>query len=65
MINMGRYEEIQCVAVRSLHGMTLVLDNDTTSALANLLADLDRLVGTTPPNYMEHLVKLRKEAFGY
>lgn len=65
MINMDRHEDIQCVAVRSSHGMTLVLDNDTTSALANLLAQLDQVVTTTPPNYMEHLVKLRKEAFGY
>lgn len=62
MINMDR-DEIPCVAVRGNHGMTLVLDNNTTSALANLLAQLREV--WAPPNYMEHLIALRKEAFGY
>lgn len=69
MINMTRGDRdrpvLHFVAVRSSHGMTLVLDDDATSALANLLANLDHVTTVTPPNYMEHLIELRKEAFGY
>jgi hypothetical protein len=64
MINMER-DHVRSVAVRSSHAMTIILDNDATAAFANLLANLDHVAPIMAPNHMEHLIELRKQAFGY
>lgn len=67
-------EDHKVVAVSHTHGMTLVMDSETTSALANLLADLEQRApyGVTgipmsdnplPMNYYLALLGLRREAF--
>jgi hypothetical protein len=68
MERIGVYrDEKRVVSVSTVQGTTVVMISDITSALATLLADLDKIAVFVPqpPNYLEHLYELRKEMFGY
>jgi hypothetical protein len=60
-------DEKHVVSVSTVQGTTVVMISDVSSALANLLGDLDKIATSVPqpPNYLEHLYELRKEMFGY